>query len=59
MQEIASRLISNTPELAKMLDSDSALRPKKPASPSAKKGKANILGNGGFNKSDLTANDYH
>lgn len=39
MQEIANRLISNTPELAKMLDNDSALKPKKPTSPSAKKGK--------------------
>jgi hypothetical protein len=39
-----------------MLDNDSALRPKKPLSPSAKKGKGNTLPNG---KSDMTANDYH
>lgn len=39
-----------------MLDSDSALRPKKPSSPSAKKGKGN---QGGFGKNDMTANDYH
>ena len=37
MQEIANRLISNTPELAKMLDNDSQLRPKRPNSPSSKK----------------------
>ena len=61
MQEIANRLISNTPELAKMLDNDSALKPKKPTSPSNKKGKANLSGNGYFSqgKGDLTANDYH
>ena len=44
-----------------MLDSDSALRPKKPTSPSNKKGKL-TSSNMGFTsqtKSDLTANDYH
>lgn len=56
MQEIASRLISNTPELSKMLEADSALRPKKPLSPTAKKGKP---ANPTFGKGDLTANDYH
>lgn len=40
-----------------MLDSDSALRPKKPSSPSAKKGKGNQ--GGSFGKNDMTANDYH
>jgi len=34
-------LISNTPELGKMLDGDSVLRPKKPTSPNSKKGKLN------------------
>ena len=57
MQDIAGRLISNTPELAKMLEADSALRPKKPTSPSAKRGKPAPLGNNV--KGDLTANDYH
>lgn len=57
MQEIANRLISNTPELANMLDNDSALRPKKPASPSSKKQKiATSLPSG---KAEMTANDYH
>ena len=41
MQEIANRLISNTPELAKMLDNDSALRPKRTNSPASKKNKGN------------------
>ncbi len=42
-----------------MLDADSSLRPKKPTSPSAKKGKPNQSGpTVGFNKGDLTANDY-
>ncbi len=41
MQDIANRLISNTPELAKMLDNDSALKPKKPTSPNSKKNKIN------------------
>lgn len=43
-----------------MLDADSALRPKKPSSPSAKKGKPNLpAASGPFSKADLTANDYH
>jgi hypothetical protein len=29
MQDIANRLISNTPELSKILDDDSALKPKR------------------------------
>lgn len=33
MQDIANRLISNTPELSKILDEDSALKPKRPFSP--------------------------
>lgn len=37
MQEIANRLISNTPELAKMLDNDSLLKPKRPYSPTSNK----------------------
>lgn len=61
MQEIANRLISNTPELAKMLDNESALKPKKPTSPSNKKGKPNLMNNASYGqgRSDLTANDYH
>jgi hypothetical protein len=60
MQEIANRLISNTPELAKMLDSDSALKPKKPTSPSAKKGKpTQPIMMGSSTKNEMTANDYH
>jgi hypothetical protein len=43
-----------------MLDNDSALRPKKPSSPTAKKVKSNQGGgSGGFNKGEMTANDYH
>ena len=45
-----------------MLDADSALRPKKPTSPNAKKGKPNISNNNAYfssAKGDLTANDYH
>jgi len=45
-----------------MLDADSALRPKKPVSPNAKKGKPNIMNNNAYfgnAKGDLTANDYH
>lgn len=43
-----------------MLDADSALRPKKPSSPTAKKGKPNQpAGSAPFSKTDLTANDYH
>jgi hypothetical protein len=44
-----------------MLDADSALRPKKPTSPNAKKGKPTISNNAYFGsaKGDLTANDYH
>ena len=44
-----------------MLDNDSALRPKKPVSPSNKKGKPNLSGNSYLsqNKGDFTANDYH
>ena len=41
MQDIANRLISNTPELAKILDNDSALKPKRPYSPSNKKNNNN------------------
>lgn len=37
MQDIANRLISNTPELSKILDEDSVLRPKRPFSPNSKK----------------------
>ena len=37
MQDIANRLISNTPELSKILDEDSALKPKRPFSPNSKK----------------------
>ena len=63
MQEIANRLISNTPELAKMLDSDSALRPRKPGSPSNKKAKAgntlSSIGGTSVGKVEMTANDYH
>lgn len=45
-----------------MLEADSALRPKKPTSPSAKKGRPNVSNNNQYNlsgKGDLTANDYH
>ena len=59
MQEIANRLISNTPELAKMLDSDSALRPKKSSSPSNKKSKGNTVLSAIGGRTDMTANDYH
>ncbi len=60
MQEIANRLISNTPELAKMLDSDSALKPKKPSSPTAKKGKTAATALVATTaKNEMTANDYH
>lgn len=37
MQDIANRLISNTPELSKILDEGSALKPKKSFSPPSKK----------------------
>lgn len=37
MQEIASKLISNTPELVNILEQDSALRPKRSNSPISKK----------------------
>lgn len=43
-----------------MLDSDSALRPKKPLSPYSKKGKqvqSNLTNS--MTKNDMTANDYH
>ena len=36
MQDIANRLISNTPELSKILDEDSALKPKRPFSPNSR-----------------------
>ncbi len=59
MQEIANRLISNTPELVKMLDNDSLLKPKRPFSPSANKkgsasskaGGSNVLQLVNYNKS--------
>jgi len=40
-----------------MLDNDSALRPKKPVSPSSKKGKG--VSSLPMGKSEMTANDYH
>ena len=60
MQEIANRLISNTPELAKMLDNDSALKPKKTFQPDGKKNKP-IQNNtpAYLPKNEMTANDYH
>ena len=43
-----------------MLDNDSALRPKKPTSPSSKKLKnSQGVGSTGLNKGEMTANDYH
>jgi hypothetical protein len=43
-----------------MLDSDSALKPKKPNSPSAKKSKPNQAnGLSSSAKNEMTANDYH
>lgn len=64
MQDIANRLISNTPELAKILDSDSSLKPKRPFSPSNKKGntnlsKSNTPNYGNIPKAEMTSNDYH
>lgn len=61
MQEIANRLISNTPELVKILDSDSQLRPKRPNSPFNKKNKqqsAGVFSQIASTKNDLTSNDY-
>lgn len=53
MQEIANRLISNTPELIKVLDSDSVLRPRKPLSPNQKKGASSGANkSGGFQYSN-------
>ena len=62
MQEIAGKLISNTPELAKMLDNDSALKPKRPTSPNSKK-KQGLQNNFSYNPStmgrnELSSNDY-
>jgi len=61
MQEIANRLISNTPELIKMLDSDSLLKPKRPVSPNSKKNKLGQIthGIGNYSKNEMTSNDYH
>ena len=64
MQEIANRLISNTPELSKILDSDSALKPKKPLSPTNKKGNSttNKPGASSYSniaRAEMTSNDYH
>ena len=67
MQDIANRLISNTPELSKILDEDSALKPKRPFSPNSKKNqntgkgeaKTNITPYPSINKSEMTSNDYH
>lgn len=64
MQDIANRLISNTPELAKILDTDSALKPKRPFSPASKKGntgqvKAPTPGFGSAGRGEMTSNDYH
>ena len=42
-----------------MLETDSALRPKKPNSPSTKKNKNQPVGNSVLNKGEMTANDYH
>jgi hypothetical protein len=43
-----------------MLDNDSALKPKKPTSPSAKKGKTAIPNPmASSSKNEMTANDYH
>jgi hypothetical protein len=43
-----------------MLDNDSALKPKKPTSPSAKKGKPAIPNPmTSSTKNEMTANDYH
>lgn len=58
MQEIANRLISNTPELAKMLDNDSALKPKRP-NPDHKKNKPQSIPQTHLGKNEMTANDYH
>ena len=64
MQDIANRLISNTPELSKILDSDSALKPKRPYSPASKKnnsniGKSNIPTYNSVPRGEMTSNDYH
>jgi hypothetical protein len=60
MQEIANRLISNTPELMKMLDNDSLLKQKRPGSPNSKKNKAGISNiQVNYGKNDMSANDYH
>lgn len=67
MQDIANRLISNTPELSKILDEDSALKPKRPFSPNSKKGsnavrvenKPSMAAYNSLNKGEMTSNDYH
>ena len=64
MQDIANRLISNTPELAKILDNDSALKPKRPFSPSSKKASTNLVKSTTPNysnipRAEMTSNDYH
>jgi isopenicillin N synthase-like dioxygenase len=59
MQEIANRLISNTPELAKMLDNDSALKPKKPNQDNKKNKPIQNNTPSYLPKNDMTANDYH
>lgn len=64
MQDIANRLISNTPELSNILNADSALKPKRPFSPSSKKGTSNLGKSttpiyGNVARGEMTSNDYH
>ena len=59
MQEIANKLILNTPELANILDHESALRPKKGNSPVSKKNpKGGHTLTSSNQKSEMTSNDY-